>query len=357
MKYLHLLPLAAFTSALVLPEQQVFNDIATEADHRQAKVVDDLSSTKDDILDGVKSRYEQVSDTASSIYDDLSGSAKDTYEDLSDSVKDTYEDLSDSVKDTAADVQKHAINAVDDAFAFAQEFGTSWTDTAYDAQSWVEDSSEHVWDAIMDLEGQVKPPHHGPPHGKPPHDGPHHGPPHDGPHHGPPHDEPPHHGPPHDGPPHRKPHHPPHHDKPNQTVYELISSSKYTTKLTKLINEYPEVVKALNGTQSNFTIFAPSDNAFEKIPDDAPKPSKDELLQLLTYHISPDTYTAYRVFESHTIPTLFMGEHLSDEPKPQRLSVNLGLRGLTLNFYSRIVAVNIVCRLSSSLYIICLHVY
>lgn len=56
-----------------------------------------------------------------------------------------------------------------------------------------------------------------------------------------------------------------HHDKPNRTVYELITESKYTTKLAKLVNEYDDLVEALNGTSANFTVFAPTDRAFEKV--------------------------------------------------------------------------------------------
>lgn len=45
-----------------------------------------------------------------------------------------------------------------------------------------------------------------------------------------------------------------HHHKPNMTVYELISKSKYTTKLAALINEYEDIVELLNGTSANFTV-------------------------------------------------------------------------------------------------------
>jgi hypothetical protein len=67
------------------------------------------------------------------------------------------------------------------------------------------------------------------------------------------HDHPPHHGPPHHG----KPHHPPHSGEPNLTVYEMISKSNYTTKLAKLIDEYPDLVEKLNSTKANYTVFAP----------------------------------------------------------------------------------------------------
>ena len=156
------------------------------------------------------------------------------------------------------------------------------------------------------------------------------------PHHGPPHHGPPHHGPPHHGPPHHG------HGKSNQTIYQLISESKYTTKLAKLISEDDELVKALNGTAANYTVFAPTDFAFAKIPEDAPKPSKEFIKNVLLYHVVPDLYPAGRVLGAHTVPTLLKESELGKSPLPQRLSFNLGWRGLTVNFYSRIVAVNIV---------------
>lgn len=145
---------------------------------------------------------------------------------------------------------------------------------------------------------------------------------------------------------HKKPHHG--HHKPNLTVYELIAKSKYTTKLAKLINKYPNLVSALNGTASNFTVFAPTDKAFEKIPHHHKDIPEDILYQILAYHISPDFYPAGRVLISHTIPTLKKEEALGGEQ--QRIRVGLGLRGLAVNFFSRIIAINIVsypaCNLS-----------
>ena len=154
-------------------------------------------------------------------------------------------------------------------------------------------------------------------------------------------DRPPHRGPPHHGPPgHRRPpHKKPHHGPSNLTVYELIAKSNYTTKLAAAISEFPDLVKLLNGTTANFTVFAPTDRAFEKIPKDAPKPSKEFLKKLLTYHVSPEFYPAGRILVSRTIPTALEAEAIGKVP--QRLTTDINLRGLTINFYARVVAVNI----------------
>lgn len=143
---------------------------------------------------------------------------------------------------------------------------------------------------------------------------------------------------PHHPPHHRKPHHPPHHGKPNLTVYEMISKSNYTTKLAKLIDEYPDLVETLNGTKANFTVFAPIDSAFEKIPKHGKKPSKEFIKSVLLYHVSDDFYPAGRVLHSYTIPTLYEPDLLGHK---QRLTVRVTLKGPTINFYSKLVAVNI----------------
>jgi len=148
-----------------------------------------------------------------------------------------------------------------------------------------------------------------------------------------------HHDHPHHPPHHGKPHHPPHDDKPNRTVYELINESKYTTKLAKLINEYDDLVKTLNGTKANYTVFASTDEAFEKIPEHGKKPSKEVLESILLYHVSDDFYPAGRVLGSYTIPTLYQpSKNLGHK---QRLTVRVTLKGPAINFYSRLVAVNI----------------
>lgn len=161
------------------------------------------------------------------------------------------------------------------------------------------------------------------------------------------HEHPPHHKKPHHGPPGKhRPHHPPHHGKPNSTVYELIASSKYTTKLAALIAEDSELVDLLNSTKANFTVFAPTDAAFAKIPEHAPKPPKEFIKKVLLYHVSPGLFPAGKLLFSHTVPTLLNETLLGD--KPQRLSAHLQFGGVKINYYSKVVAVNIVGHLWSS---------
>jgi uncharacterized surface protein with fasciclin (FAS1) repeats len=224
----------------------------------------------------------------------------------------------DRVQNSAENVWSEAQQKVHEAVSFSENaldtalnagkqakeaFECHMSMTKFDMESWLETKAENVLDVdIFDH------PHHRP---HPPHDGPHH-------------------------PPH---HHDPHKHSPNLTVYQLIASSKYTTKFTELINEYPDIVAALNSTLTgNSTVFAPTDKAFEKIPHHH-KPSKEIIKKIIQYHVSPDFYPAGRVLVTHTIPTALVSEQLGES---QRLRIGLGLaKGLNVNFYSRIVAINI----------------
>jgi len=213
-------------------------------------------------------------------------------------------DISSFVEEKIHDAVDFSENALDAAMNAATEIGEKAQSsfqchksmTAFDAQAWIDSGISAVEDVDTSEQYSIRP---------------------------------------------HKPHRGHHDHKPNMTVYELISKSKYTTKLAKLISKFPEFVEKLNGTESNFTIFAPTDAAFEKIgkiPKDK-RPSDEVIAKVLMYHVSPDLYPAGRVLASHTIPSVLKLDSLGDEP--QRLRLGLGLRGLTVNFYSRVVAVNI----------------
>lgn len=127
---------------------------------------------------------------------------------------------------------------------------------------------------------------------------------------------------------------------PDSTVYQIIKESEHTTKFASIIDHHPDIVELLNSTGSvNHTVFAPIDEAFEHIPKDE-KPSKEFVESLLKYHVAVGNYTTHKLITSNTIPTALHESFLGGEP--QRLRSSLGLSGITLNYYSKVVAVNIV---------------
>ncbi|KAK2059585.1 fasciclin domain-containing protein [Colletotrichum caudatum] len=124
----------------------------------------------------------------------------------------------------------------------------------------------------------------------------------------------------------------------SKTIYDLISESEHTTEFAKLVNDYEDIVKVLKSTDANHTLFVPTNSAFEHIPKHK-KPSKEEVEAILKYHVGIGEYDAKRVLTTHTIPTLLDERLLGD--KPQRLRTSVGLGGVRINFYAKVVAVNI----------------
>jgi hypothetical protein len=137
---------------------------------------------------------------------------------------------------------------------------------------------------------------------------------------------------------------PGHHSTTNLTVYQAIQASNYTKKFAALINDYPDMVDLLNSTKTNVTAFIPIDKAFEKIPDHGDhKPPKEFIQKIIDYHVLPGYYPAGRVLAHHTLPTALKSEALGG--RPQRVRASVGLFGLRLNFYSKVVGANLVCTL------------
>ena len=252
MRCFNLLPLAALTTAFVIPSDEVMSQVAIESHRLSTPVVDEHSSKTNTI---------SLLSKSDNVVSKIIGNSKNAFD--------------------------QAIEHADISTGTAQK---SFQQTAFYTKAWLQSKSEDFEQKVNQIKKSGK-------HG--------------------------------------------HHCKPNMTVYELIAKSKYTTKLAALINEYDDLVQLLNGTTANFTIFAPIDKAFEKIPEHAPKPSKEQLKKVLLYHTSQEFYPAGKVLVTHTVPTLLVGEDLGGEA--QRLSTNIGLKGLTVNFYSRIIAIDIVC--------------
>ncbi|PNY29645.1 Stabilin-2 [Tolypocladium capitatum] len=126
---------------------------------------------------------------------------------------------------------------------------------------------------------------------------------------------------------------------PSLTIYELIKHSEHTTKFAEIVDEHPGIVKLLNSTGTNYTLFAPTNEAFKDLPHGGEgKPGKHFVEAVLKYHIGLGEYPAWRILSTHTVPTA-LDERLLDG-EPQRLRTSIGLGGVTVNFYSKVVAAN-----------------
>lgn len=127
-------------------------------------------------------------------------------------------------------------------------------------------------------------------------------------------------------------------DLTNLTIYEIISKSNHTKKFLHAVNKYKDVVELLNNTKGDnaYTLFVPTDEAFEDIPEDHEKPTDEFIQKAIRYHIGVGAYPAARIVATHTIPTAYKEKFLGDQP--QRLRTNVGLSGVRVNVYSKVVA-------------------
>ncbi len=126
----------------------------------------------------------------------------------------------------------------------------------------------------------------------------------------------------------------------NRTIYQLISTNRHTTKFAELLSEYEDLIDLLNSTKANHTLFVPVNEAFSHIPDHK-KPSKKFIEDVLRYHITHGLYPAAKILATHTLPTALEEKLLGG--RAQRLRVRVGITGLRVNFYSKVIFANAVC--------------
>ncbi|CAK8536365.1 unnamed protein product [Lathyrus sativus] len=78
-------------------------------------------------------------------------------------------------------------------------------------------------------------------------------------------------------------------------ITEILDQGSQFTFLIRLLNETQQlnqIQSQLNSTSQGFTIFAPTDNAFQNLPSGAINNLSDEQkVQLILYHVTPKYYT------------------------------------------------------------------
>lgn len=101
-----------------------------------------------------------------------------------------------------------------------------------------------------------------------------------------------------------------------QNAQNVVALAKATPDLSTLVTAVStaELVKTLQG-EGPFTVFAPTNAAFEKLGDDQVQSllepeSRDQLTKILTYHVVPGTLTAADLSDGQKLETV-AGETLT----------------------------------------------
>jgi len=128
----------------------------------------------------------------------------------------------------------------------------------------------------------------------------------------------------------------------NETLYEIVSKSKFFTKLFDYIKDDKELVDIFNSTSHNITVFAPTNKAIENLEKwkHDGKFSKEKVRDAVLYHVAPGLYPVKALLAYNTIPSLLKSSTLDNES--QRLRINIGLKGFYVNLFARVVYVNVV---------------
>jgi len=90
-----------------------------------------------------------------------------------------------------------------------------------------------------------------------------------------------------------------------QSIADIASGSKQFETLTSLLAQ-ADLVETLDG-KGRFTVFAPTDAAFAKVPKstlDALAADPEQLKAVLLYHVAPGKLTARKVVKRKSIRTL-----------------------------------------------------
>lgn len=129
----------------------------------------------------------------------------------------------------------------------------------------------------------------------------------------------------------------------DSTLFEIITNSKYTTKLAELIKQDNDLVHLLKDPKANLTIFAPEDEAFDRLPNKDPKDvPKDLLRRVLMYHIADGTHDSQDLIYHNTLITKLHEDDLG-KGMHQRVRIGFGSHGPAVNYYSKLTMVDVVC--------------
>ncbi|KAJ5126909.1 hypothetical protein N7448_007688 [Penicillium atrosanguineum] len=121
----------------------------------------------------------------------------------------------------------------------------------------------------------------------------------------------------------------------DHTIWELINESAKTSRLANLMKNTDYLVNVLNSTTANYTLFAPTNSALERLLDE--EPLTELLKQIEHYHVIPGLFNTNKRRRHQTLRTA-LNESSLGKNMPQRVVVRKRQNALLLNGMSRIVA-------------------
>ncbi|KAJ3955593.1 hypothetical protein N0V92_007888 [Colletotrichum tropicale] len=116
-----------------------------------------------------------------------------------------------------------------------------------------------------------------------------------------------------------------------ESVYQIIQESGHE-QFAALLRGQEVLRSRLAGAEGGFTVFVPTDEAFQKL--DMDQSGEALVREMAEYHVLEGVYSVYDLRGMQTVPTVL------EEPgtgRRQRLRVGGGGEDVVLNFYSRLL--------------------
>ncbi|MCR9250763.1 MAG: fasciclin domain-containing protein [bacterium] len=71
----------------------------------------------------------------------------------------------------------------------------------------------------------------------------------------------------------------------DENIVDVASGNDDLSTLVSLLSNYPDLVEALTDEAGNFTVFAPTNAAFDEISDITATLTSDQIKEVLQYHV------------------------------------------------------------------------
>ncbi|PMD41771.1 FAS1 domain-containing protein [Hyaloscypha variabilis F] len=128
-------------------------------------------------------------------------------------------------------------------------------------------------------------------------------------------------------------------DLEHLTVHAILTQSKHSTRLLKILERFPKLLAALDDPASKHTIWAPTDAAFSEL--DVKRFSSEELEQALQNLIAPHHMPIEHIINMPNVPVLLSPPGLNGS---QRIRLRGSPKGLHVNYNAHIIEGNIIAK-------------
>ncbi|KAJ5521629.1 Fasciclin domain family protein [Penicillium freii] len=119
---------------------------------------------------------------------------------------------------------------------------------------------------------------------------------------------------------------------PSKTIWELIRNDNRTSKFANIVGEFTNIVSVLDAPKPQFTVFVPTNEAFEH-EDFAWDLPSFYWLYLVGYHMGPGAFSRDVLSRMNTAPSFIFADIY--QQYPQRISVQRLSERFALNYRAR----------------------